>query len=71
MPAATTILFLPEDREDGSRTGQLAESGLRTLRTIADRIKAFVTRHNKVLARWARVSRRACGLGAQETSARS
>jgi hypothetical protein len=40
MPAATADLCLLEDLDDVSRTGrltgQLAESGLPTLRTVAD-----------------------------------
>jgi len=51
MPAETADLFLLEDLQDVSRTGQLAESGLRTLRTVADWFKTFVTRSNKDLGR--------------------
>ena len=51
MPAATASVFLPGDLADVSRTGQLAESGLRALRTVADWIKTFVTRPNKDLGR--------------------
>ena len=51
MPAAAAEFFVLEDPEDVSRTGQLAESGLRTLRTVADWIKTFVTRPNKDLGR--------------------
>ena len=51
MPAATADVFLLEDLEEVSRTGQLGESGLRTLRTVAGWIKAFVTRPNKDLGR--------------------
>jgi hypothetical protein len=51
MPAATASLFFLEDLEDVSRTGQLAESDLRSLRTVADRIKTFVTGRNKDLGR--------------------
>ena len=51
MPAATANVFLLEDLEDVSRTGQLAESSLRTIRTVADSIKTFVTRPSKDLGR--------------------
>jgi hypothetical protein len=44
MPAATANVFLRGDLEDVSRTGQLADSDLRTLRTVADWIKTFLTR---------------------------
>jgi hypothetical protein len=49
MPAAAADLFHLKDAGDVSRTGQLAEGGLRTPRTVADWIKAFVTRPNKDL----------------------
>jgi hypothetical protein len=51
MPTATADLFLLEYAEDVSGTGQLAASGLRTLRIVADWIKTFVTRPNKDLGR--------------------
>jgi hypothetical protein len=51
MPATTTNLFLLDDLEDVSRTGQLAESDLKALRTVADWIKSFVARPNKDLGR--------------------
>jgi hypothetical protein len=51
MPAAAANLFFLEDLEDVSRTGQLAESDLRSLRTVADWIKTFVTGLNKDLGR--------------------
>ena len=51
MPAATPNVFLLEDLEEVGRTGQLTESGLRTLRTVADCIKAFVTSPNQDLGR--------------------
>ena len=51
MPAATASVFLPRDLADVSRTGQLAASDLRALRTVADWIKAFVIRLNKDLGR--------------------
>jgi hypothetical protein len=50
MPAAIADLFL-EDFEDVSRTGQLTESDLRSLRTVAGWIKTFVTGLNKDLGR--------------------
>ena len=50
--AATTInLFLPQDLEDDSRTGQLAESDLEALRAVADWIKTFVIKPHKDLGR--------------------
>ncbi len=51
MPATTTNLFLLQDLEDVSRTGQLAEDDLRALHTVADWIKTFVARPNKDLGR--------------------
>jgi hypothetical protein len=51
MPAATTDLFLLEELEDVSRTGQLADSDLQALRTVADWITTFVARPNKDLGR--------------------
>jgi hypothetical protein len=51
MPAATANVFLRGDLEDVSRTGQLAQSDLRMLRTVADWIKTFLTRPNKDLGR--------------------
>ena len=51
MPATTTNLFLLQDLEYVSRTGQLAESDLRALHTVADWIKSFVARPNKDLGR--------------------
>ena len=51
MPATTTNLFLIQDLEDVSRTGQLAESDLSALHTVADWIKTFVARPNKDLGR--------------------
>jgi hypothetical protein len=50
MPAAIADLLL-EDLEDVSRTGQLTESDLRSLRTVADWIKTFVIGLNKDLGR--------------------
>jgi hypothetical protein len=51
MPATTTKLFLLQDLEDSSRTGQLADSDLQALRTVADLITTFVARPNKDLGR--------------------
>ena len=51
MPATTTQLFLLQDLEDSSRTGQLADSDRKTLQTVADWIKTFVARPNKDLGR--------------------
>ena len=51
MPATTTNLFLLQDLEDRSRTGQLAGNDLEALRTVADWIKTFVARPNKDLGR--------------------
>jgi hypothetical protein len=51
MPAAIADLFFLEDLEEASRTGQLTESDLRSLRTVADWIKAFVTGLNNDLGR--------------------
>jgi hypothetical protein len=51
MPATTTNLFLLQDLEDSSRTGQLAQSDLQTLQTVADWITTFVARPNKDLGR--------------------
>ena len=51
MPATTTNLFLLQDLEDGSLMGQLAQSDLKALHTVADWIKTFVARPNKDLSR--------------------
>jgi hypothetical protein len=51
MPATTTNLFLLQDLEHVSRTGQLAESELKALHTVADWIKTFVARPNKDVGR--------------------
>jgi hypothetical protein len=51
MPGATANVFLLEDLEGVSRTGQRAESELRTPRTFADRVKILVTRPDKDLGR--------------------
>jgi hypothetical protein len=44
MPATTTNLFLPQDLQDGNRTGQLAENDLEALQAVADWIKTFVVK---------------------------
>ena len=49
--ATTTNLFLLQDLEDVSRTGQLAESDLDALRAVADWIKSYVVRPNKDIGR--------------------
>jgi hypothetical protein len=49
MPASTTNLFLLQDLQDVSRTGQLAESDLEALHAIADWIKTFVVKPHKDL----------------------
>ena len=49
--ATTTNLFLLQDLEDVSRTGQLAESDLDALRSVADWIKSYVIRPNKDIGR--------------------
>lgn len=51
MPATTTSLFLFQDLEDVSRTGQLAENDLEALRAVADWITTFVARPDKDLGR--------------------
>jgi hypothetical protein len=50
-PAQTTSLFLLEDLDDSSRTGELAESDLEALRAVADWIKSFVVKPHKDLGR--------------------
>jgi len=51
MPAMTHDLYLLQDIEDSSRTGQLADSDLKALHTVADWIKTFVAKPNKDLGR--------------------
>jgi hypothetical protein len=51
MLATNTNLFLLQDLEDSSRTGQLADSDLKALHTVADWITTFVARPNKDLGR--------------------
>ena len=51
MVAQTTNLFLLEDLEDSSRTGDLADSDLGALRAVADWIKTFVVKPHKDLGR--------------------
>jgi hypothetical protein len=50
-PLPTTNLFLLQDLEDVSRTGQLAESDLEALQAVADWIKTFVVKPHKDLGR--------------------
>ena len=49
--ATTTNLFLLQDLEEVSRTGQLAESDLDALRAVADWIKSYVARPDKDIGR--------------------
>jgi uncharacterized protein DUF6875 len=51
MPATTTNLFLLQDLEDVSRTGQLAENDLEALQATAGWIKTFVVKPHKDLGR--------------------
>ena len=51
MPARLTDLFLLEDLEDASRTGELADSDLEALQAVADWIKSYVVRPHKDLGR--------------------
>ncbi len=51
MPAQTTNLFLLEDLEDVSRTGDLPQSDLDALQTVADWINSFIVRPHKDLGR--------------------
>src|SRR5688572_33443658 len=51
MPAQTTNLFLLNDLDDVSRTGELAEGDLEALQAIADWIKTFVVKPHKDLGR--------------------
>jgi hypothetical protein len=51
MPATTTNLFLLQDLQDVSRTGQLAESDLEALQAVADWIKTFVVKPHQDLGR--------------------
>jgi hypothetical protein len=51
MPATTTNPFLLQDLQDVSSAGQLAESDLEALRTVADWIKTFVVEPHKDLRR--------------------
>jgi len=51
MPVKTTNLFLLEDLEEASRTGELTERDLDALRAIADWIKTFVLKPHKDLGR--------------------
>jgi uncharacterized protein DUF6875 len=51
MPTQTTNLFLPQDLQEVSRTGQLAESDLEALQAVADWITTFVVTPHKDLGR--------------------
>jgi hypothetical protein len=51
MPAQTTNLFLLQDLEDDSRTGELAENDLKALQAVADWIQTFVVKPHKDLGR--------------------
>jgi hypothetical protein len=51
MPAPTTHLFLLQDLEDSSRTGQLAEGDRQALHTVAVWITTFVARPAKDIGR--------------------
>jgi hypothetical protein len=51
MLALSPDLFLLQDLEDSSRTGQLADSDRKALHTVADWITTFVARPNKDLGR--------------------
>ena len=51
MPATTTNLFLLQDLQDASRTGQLADSDLQALQAVADWIKTYVVKPHKDLGR--------------------
>jgi hypothetical protein len=51
MPATTTNLFLLQDLQDSSRTGQLADSDLAAFHAVADWIKAYLVKPHKDLGR--------------------
>ena len=51
MPATAANLFLLQDLQDVSRTGQLPEGDLAALQAVADWITTFVARPNKDLGR--------------------
>src|SRR6516162_6629605 len=51
MPATTINLFLLQDLQDASRTGQLPQSDREALQAVADWITTFVARPNKDLGR--------------------
>jgi hypothetical protein len=51
MPTQTTNLFLLEDLDDVSRTGELAESDLEGLQAVADWIETFVVKPHEDLGR--------------------
>jgi len=48
---STTNLFLLEDLEEVSRTGELADGDLEALQAVADWIKAFVVNPHRDLGR--------------------
>jgi hypothetical protein len=50
-PATTANLFLLQDLEDVSRTGELAQGDLAALKAVADWIKTFVVKPHKDLGR--------------------
>ena len=51
MPATATNLFLLQDLQDASGTGQLADSDLQALQAVADWIKTYVVKPHKDLGR--------------------
>jgi hypothetical protein len=51
MPATTTNLFLLQDFQDASRTGQLADGDLQALQAVAGWITTFVVKPHKDLGR--------------------
>jgi hypothetical protein len=51
MPATTTNLYLLQDLQDVSRTGQLAGSDLEALHAVPDWIETFVAKPHKDLGR--------------------
>jgi hypothetical protein len=79
MPTQTTNLYLFEDLEDDSRTGELPESDLDALRAVAEWIKTYVARpHEDLVGRTGTVcpfvpgslARRALWLAAEEIADR-
>ncbi|HET9395583.1 MAG TPA: hypothetical protein VFO36_05965, partial [Nitrospiraceae bacterium] len=51
MSVQTNNLYLLEDLDDASKTGQLENNDLAALRTVADWMKSFVARPHKDLGR--------------------